>query len=427
MTPRRKNPSRRTLLAGLAGVGTWGALSGRALAQTKATLVVVGGGFGGSIAARQLNQLMPSASVILIEPNRTYTACPFSNLVISGARRLSQQQYSYAELERRGLKVVHDMADDIDPIKKIVRLRQGASMSYDRLVLAPGIDVRWDTLPGYTQDAAQIMPNAWKAGEQTALLAKQLQSMDDGGLVIMSVPRAPYRCPPGPYERASLIAEFLKREKPRSKLLLLDGKDTFSKQALFEAAWNAHYPDILEHIKASEDGRVSRVAADSMEVETDFETFRADIANIIPPQKAGWIADRAGVTDQTGWCPINAVTFESKLQSGIHIIGDASIAAPMPKSAFSANLQGKICAIQIARLIAGMKPQPTTLANTCYSFTRPDQAISITGVYHGTPDGFVSVKEASGTSPLGAVASEREREAREAVDWYQSITMDSFG
>ncbi|MEM9055247.1 MAG: FAD-dependent oxidoreductase, partial [Pseudomonadota bacterium] len=367
---------RRQVLTSLwlgAGMGIFGL---PAMSQTKARIVIVGGGFGGASAARTLKQLLPSAAITMIDPNPVYTACPFSNLVLGTDRPLTQQQFRYDALKASGIEVLTDMATDIDASAQTVTLAGGQTLSYDRLILSPGIDIRWGALDGYEKAASERMPHAWKAGPQTTLLRQQLEALDDGQTVVMSVPPAPYRCPPGPYERASMIAYYLKSRKPRSKLIILDAKDSFSKMALFQEAWAEHYPDHLEWRGASNDGQVSRVTAAEMTLHTDFEDVTAQVANVIPPQKAGTIADRAGVSDATGWCPIDPLTFESTLQPKIHVIGDATIAAPMPKSAFAANLQAKICSMAVARLFSGLSPEPTVLANTCYSYTTPDEAIS---------------------------------------------------
>lgn len=403
------------------------ALPGSALAQARARIVIVGGGFGGSTAALTLKRLLPASEITLIEPNDRFVACPFSNLVIAGLRNIGSQSFSYDGLEAAGITRISDTAMDVDPVAKTVSLGRGEDLTYDKLVLSPGIDFRFDALEGYDLAATDRLPHAWKAGTQTLLLQQKLQALEDGQTVIMSVPPAPYRCPPGPYERASLIAHFLKTRKPRSKLIILDGKDQFSKMALFTEAWTEHYPDHLEWRGASNDGTVSRVEAGSDSVFTDFESFQTPAINIIPPQKAGFIAERAGVADATGWCPINPLSFASTLQSDIHVIGDATIAAPMPKSAFSANLQGKVCAVAIARTVAGMSPEPTVLANTCYSYTTPDEAISIAGVYSNAGGQLSSISGAGGVSPLNADKSIRTAEAAQANHWFETITAEAFG
>ena len=303
-------------------------------------VVVVGGGFGGATCARFIRRIDPRIAVTLVEASPTFTACPFSNLVIVGLRDLKAQEFGYDKLAADQVTVQISPATAIDAQGRNVTLGNGASLPYDRLVLSPGIDIRWDALPGYTEAAAERMPHAWKAGEQTLLLRRQLEAMEDGGTVVISAPANPFRCPPGPYERASLIAYYLKTKKPKSKLIVLDAKDAFSKQGLFQSAWKALYPN-LEWVSLSSGGKVTSVDPGTMTFVTDFARHKADVANVIPPQKAGRIAEIAGAADRTGWCPIDPATFESKLQPNIHVIGDASIAGAMPKSAFTANAQAR--------------------------------------------------------------------------------------
>ncbi|MEM9939409.1 MAG: NAD(P)/FAD-dependent oxidoreductase [Pseudomonadota bacterium] len=417
---------RRTVLGGLA-LGTLALYAPQAQSQIKARIVIVGGGFGGATAARTLKSLLNSADITLVEANETYTSCPFSNLVIGSERSISEQSFSYQTLKQDGLSVVHQRAVAVDPVGQTVTMQDGTTLGYDRLILSPGVDLRWGALEGYTEATAERLPHAWKAGTQTTLLRQQLEALEDGENVIMTVPPAPFRCPPGPYERASLIAHYLKTRKPRSKLLVLDAKDRFSKMPLFLEAWAEHYPEHLEWRSASNDGTVSRVDAERMQVSTDFEDIEAAVINVIPPQKAATIAELAGVTDATGWCPIDPVSFESTLQPNIHVIGDATIAAPMPKSAFSANLQGKLCAMAVAQLLGGRAPEPTVLANTCYSYTTPNEAISIVGVYSNGSGKFESLPGAGGLSPLQAPAEIRQAEARQASDWFTAVTREAFG
>lgn len=419
--------SRRGLLQSAAlGLGTL-ALPIKAASQVRANIVIVGGGFGGASAARTLAHLLPSAEITLIEQNTRYTACPFSNLVIGTDRPLSAQEFTYETIQSSGVTVIAKRAASVDPREQTVTLEDGSQVSYDRLILSPGVDMRWGALGGYTEAAAKVLPHAWKAGRQTQLLKDQLNALEDGETVLMTVPPAPYRCPPGPYERASMIAHYLKANKPRSKLIVLDAKDSFSKMALFQEAWEEHYPNHLEWRGAIDDGAVSRVDANLKTVYTDFDELSAAVINVIPPQKAGQIADEAGVTDLTGWCPIDPLTFESTLQPKIHVIGDATIAAPMPKSAFSANLQAKVCAFAVARLLADLEPIATTLANTCYSYTAPDEAISIAGVYTNQDRTLASVSGAGGVSPLVADKAVRRAEAAQAAHWFETITNEAFG
>ena len=271
------------------------------------------------------------------------------------------------------------------------------------------------------------MPHAWKAGAQTLLLQKQLRDMEDGGLVVMSVPPAPFRCPPGPYERASLIGHYLKTHKPKSRLLILDAQEKFSKQPLFEQAWSDLYPDHIQRYGAEEFGRVIAVDPSSKTLSTEFEEIRADVANVIPPQQAGAIAHKAGVADMTGWCPIDPLSFSSTLQPDIHVIGDATIASPMPKSAFSANLQAKLCAVQISKILSGQAPEPTTLTNTCYSYLSDNSAVSITGVYSNADSTLKTVDGSGGLSPLDADPIVRQNEALQAKTWFRTITEQTFG
>src|SRR2546427_7026234 len=393
-----------------------------------ARVVVVGGGFAGASCARALKELDQRIAVTLLEANPTFTACPFSNAVIGGLRRLGAQRFPYERVAADGIAVARAPATAVDAQARSVTLADGTRLPYDRLVLAPGIDIRWDALPGYDEAAAAHIPHAWRAGEQTLLLRRQLEAMADGGLVVISAPANPFRCPPGPYERASLIAHYLKTKKPRSKLIVLDAKDTFSKQRLFQAAWAELYPGLLEWVPLSKGGNVTSVDAATRTLVTDFGRHQAKVANVIPPQKAGRIADAAGVADRSGWCPIDPVTFESKLQPGIHVIGDAAIAGAMPKSAFAANSQAKTCAAAVALLLTGGAPSSPKLINTCYSLVAPDYGISVAGVYQPSAGGqLAEVPGSGGVSPAGAPRAARAAEAVLAEAWFRTITDEVFG
>ena len=421
--------SRREFLASGAAAAAAGSalLPAPALAQGAPRVVVVGGGFAGATAARALKQADPRIAVTLVEANRTFTACPFSNLVIGGLRELGSQRFGYDKVAADGIEVAFAVATGVDPQARTVALNTGSSLAYDRLVLAPGIDIRWGALPGYDEPAAATMPHAWKAGEQTLLLRRQLEAMEDGGTVIMSAPANPFRCPPGPYERASLIANFLKTRKPRSKLIVLDAKDQFSKQRLFENAWKELYPDHLEWVGLSQGGKVNSVEPTEMTLVTEFGKHKGAVVNVIPPQKAGHIAEVAGVADRTGWCAIDPVTFESKLVPNIHLMGDAIIAGGMPKSAFSANAQAKVCAAAIARLLAGQQPEEPRLINTCYSVVGPNYGITVAGVYQPVNGVLTDVPGSGGVSPLDAPRSFRAQEALFAEGWFNTITSEVFG
>lgn len=420
-------PSRRDILKGIAAASAAALPIPAVLAQAKPRAVIIGGGFAGASCARALKRRAPDVAVTLVEPNARFTACPFSNGVIAGLRSIEAQQFGYDALERDGIEVVPQAATGVDPDARRVTLADGSRLDYTRLAVAPGIDLRFDAIPGYDGAAAEIMPHAWKAGEQTELLRRQLEAMDDGGVVVMSAPASPFRCPPGPYERASLIAHYLKTQKPRSKLLLLDAKESFSKQRLFEAAWKELYPGLIEWVPLSFGGSVTEVDVANRTLMTEFGNHKGDVVNVIPPQRAGAIAAAAGVADQTGWCPIDPVTFESPLQPGIHVIGDAAIGGAMPKSAFTANMQAKVCAEAIASLLRGEAPAAQKLVNTCYSLVAPDYGISVAGVYEPKDGLLTEIKGAGGVSPLDVPASFREQEAHYAEGWFRTITLEVFG
>jgi NADPH-dependent 2,4-dienoyl-CoA reductase/sulfur reductase-like enzyme len=417
--------TRRTLLKTAAVGVAAAALSHRTAAQSSPRIVVVGGGFGGATCARELKQ--KGLAVTLVEASAVYTACPFSNAVLAGLRAIGTQQFKLDAVEKDGIDIVRKKAIRVDPQTRRVVLEDGSLLDYDRLVLSPGIDIRFDALPGYDEEAAATMPHAWKAGEQTLLLRRQLESMDDGGTFVMAAPANPFRCPPGPYERVSLIAHYLKTHKPRSKLLILDAKDSFSKQRLFQAAWQDLYPNMIEWVSLSSGGKVIEVDARSRTLVTDFGRHTGDVVNVIPPQRAGQIAQVAGIADRSGWCPIDPMTFESRLQPNIHVIGDASIAGGMPKSAFSANAQGKVCAAAIASLLRGEAPTEAKLINTCYSLVAPDYGISVAGVYSPRNGVLTDVEGAGGISPINAPPSFRAQEAIYAEAWFQTITSEVYG
>jgi NADPH-dependent 2,4-dienoyl-CoA reductase/sulfur reductase-like enzyme len=416
---------RRTLLKGLFAGAALGS-SGCMVRPASARVVVVGGGFGGATAARTLKQLDPALDITLVEPKARYVSCPFSNLVIGGSRSMTEQTFSYDRLAEDGVTVVRDRAVGIDPISHRITLGSGASLGYERLILAPGVSLDFEALEGYSEAAANRLPHAWLAGEQTLLLRAQLEAMADGGVVAIAVPANPYRCPPGPYERASLIAEYLSKHKPRSKVILLDAKDQFSKQALFLKGWQSKFGGMVEWQGLSDGASVVRVDAETKTLFTDFDAVTTAVANVIPPQKAGSIAQAAGIADRSGWCPVDALTFESSLAPDVHVIGDAAILNAMPKSAFSANAQAKLCAVQIVRSMSGAEPLDVTLANTCYSLLSEDFGISVAGVYQADGERWVSVPGSGGVSPTAADDQARSLEARYARDWFKAITQETF-
>jgi NADPH-dependent 2,4-dienoyl-CoA reductase/sulfur reductase-like enzyme len=400
---------------------------GAALAQSKARVVVVGGGFAGASCARALRRAAPDISVTLVAAGDVFTACPHSNAVVAGLRELSAQQFRYGGLRAEGVTLARGPAAGIDPKGRFVTAADGSLLPYDRLVVAPGIAMRWNALPGYDEAAAQRLPHAWIAGEQTMLLRKQLEAMPEGGLVAIAVPAYPYRCPTAPYERASLIAHFLKARKPRSKLLILDSKDGFTQQRLFERAWEELYPGLVEWVALSQGGAVTKVDAAAGTLETDFDQHHPAVANVIPPQKAGRAAELAGAADATGWCPVDPLTFESKLQPGVHVIGDAAIAGAMPKSAFAASSQGKACAAAVAALLAGRTPAEAQLFNACYSLLGPEYGISQSASYHLSQGQIMEIAGSGRTSELEAPRPARAKEAAQGEAWFRSITGEAFG
>jgi sulfide dehydrogenase [flavocytochrome c] flavoprotein chain len=419
--------TRRQFLGFMGGLPIAAGVVRRAWAQTHARVVVVGGGFGGATCAKYIRRADAALEVTLVEPRRRFITCPFSNAVIAGLRDIASVTHGYDGLrQRHGVRIIHASATVIDPTGHRVRLDDGSELVYDRLVLSPGIELRWGGIEGYDAAASEVFPHAWEAGPQTLLLGRQLEAMPDGGLVVITAPAEPYRCPPGPYERASLMAHYLKTHKPRSKLLILDAKNAFSKQELFRSAWESLYPGMIEWIPQSQSGRVVRVDAGARTVSTDFDDYKPAVANIIPPQQAAAIARTAGLDDGKGWCPVRASTFESTIHAGIHIIGDAAIANPMPKSAFSANNQAKTCAAAIVALLRGDAIPTPALMNTCYSLVAPEYGISIAAVYRVVDDKIVTLEGSSGISPLDAPAEIRASEAEYAKSWYANITADTF-
>ena len=398
-----------------------------AAAGGKKQVVIVGGGTAGATAAKYIRRADPSVEVTVIEPNEHYYTCYLSNEVLGGNRKLDTLRFGYDGLRKHGVKMVHDTVTAIDAAGRKVTTKDGRSFSYDRCIVAPGISFR-DNIEGYDAAAAEKFPHAWKAGSQTALLRKQLEAMPDGGTVLIAAPPNPFRCPPGPYERACQIASYLKNNKPKSKVLILDSKDKFSKQGLFTQAWERHYPGMVEWKKAADTGGgVMRVDAKAGTVSTDFDDYKPAVANIIPAQKAGTIAEVAGLTDDTGWCPVTGKTFESTIHKGIHVIGDAAIQAPLPKSGYAANSEAKVVAAAVVDLVNGREPGTPSWVNTCYSIVAPNDGISVAMVYKLGADGKVAKVEGSGgLTPMDSSPEDRAREVAYAHSWFDNITSDIF-
>lgn len=420
--------NRRHALALSTSFASSGLLGGFALAQGRARVVVVGGGFGGASAARTLKRIAPEIDVTLIVDDDSFTTCPFSNLVIAGELPLSQITFGYDGLASAGVEVRRGPAVEIDPARKVVALADGDEVPFDRAIVSPGIDLKFDAIPGYDAAAANRMPHAWKAGAQTALLRDQLAAMPQGGTFVMSVPNNPYRCPPGPYERASLVAHFLRKTNPTAKIIIVDGKDSFSKQGLFSEGWAKLYPGMITHVPFAENGGVREIIPETQEIVTSFETFKGDVVNVIPPQQAAAVALRSGLAGDGEWCQIDQATFESPFAPGVHVLGDAAIVGDMPKSGFSASVQGSVCAHVVAAMLRGAPPESGVLLNTCYSFVSPDYGISVAGVYRVNEERRLkSVQGAGGTSPIGAQDKVRQSEADYARSWYSALTKQVFG
>ena len=411
-----------SLVAGASAVG----IPNIALGANK-KVVVIGGGAGGAVAAKYVRKMDSAIDVTLIEANKEHYTCFMSNEVLGGGRDIATIRHGYDGLKKHGINVVHSKATGVDASSKTVTTADGDTFNYDRLIVSPGIDFKWGVVEGYDQAAAKKMPHAWKAGPQTALLRKQLEDMDDGGVVIIAPPANPFRCPPGPYERTCQIAHYLKHNKPKSKILVIDAKDKFSKQGLFTQGWKARYDGMIEWLPAADTGGgIVSVDPDNMTVATDFDEYEAAVVNLIPPQKAGKIAHTAGLTDDSGWCPVDLGTFESKLQKGVHVIGDASIATGMPKSGYAANSQAKVCAAAVVASLNDQDMADPSYVNTCYSLVAPDYGISVAAVYRLAEDRSKIAKVAGGLTPSDASPDALQREVLYAYSWYDNMVADMF-
>ena len=425
------NQSRRKFVQGLGVVTASGLLGmpGLVLGASK-KVVVVGGGTAGATAARYLRMADPGIDVTIIEANKDYVTCYLSNEVLSGARDIDSLRHGFSGLKKEGINVVHDHVTGIDANAKTVKTKSGKSYAYDRCIVAPGIDFKWDTIEGYDEATSNTIPHAWKAGPQTTTLRKQLVSMKDGGTVIIAPPPNPFRCPPGPPERVSQIASYLKSEKPKSKIILLDPKKKFSKFGLFIQGWEKFYGygtdnSMIDFVK--EDG-VVKVDAKGMTVTTaSGNTVKGDVINVIPAQMSGNIGAAAGLTDDKGWCPIDLGTFESTVHKNIHVIGDASVATGMPKSGYAANSQAKVCAAAVAAMLNGQEPGTPSYVNTCYSIIAKDWGISVAAVYRLAEDGSKITKVGGGLTPMDASEEFHRREVLNAYSWYNNIVADAFG
>ena len=413
-------------LAGAAtAAGSLAGLPSGAAGAGKARVVVVGGGFGGATAAKYLRLWDPAIEVTLVERTDIFTSCPMSNLVLAGFTRMDDIRRSYDGLRRHGVQVVNDEVTAVDADRKRVRLLRGGALIYDRLVIAPGIDFRFGEIEGYEADmqAGRVLHD-WKDGAQTVELRRQLEQMRDGGVFAISVPMTPFRCPPGPYERASLVADYFKRAKPRAKVLVLDANpDVASKPGLFKAAWREYYAGMLEYRPNS---TAIGVDAAAMTLKLEVEDVKADVLNVVPPQRAGDIARKAGlITTSQHWCDVDWRTMESKALPGVHLLGDATLAAPaMPKSASMANNHAKIAAAAIVEILSGRPPVPVQILSTCYSFVSRTEAVHVASV-HAWSDADRTLKTVPGSGGVSPARSEAEGTL--AWHWARTIWADSFG
>lgn len=429
------NFTRRNFLkVGGGAVATASALgfSSFAIGGASKKVVIVGGGMGGATAAKYIRMMDSSIEVTLIEANKEYFTCFMSNEVLSGERSIDSIRFDYTGLGKHGVKVVHDWVTGIDAGKRTVSTKGGQSFAYDRCIVSPGVDFKWDLIEGYDAKVAEKIPHAWKAGSQTATLRKQLEAMKDGGTVIIAPPPNPFRCPPGPYERASQIAHYLKTKKPKSKIIILDPKDKFSKQGLFTDGWKRHYGygtdnSMISWVNGAAGGAVEAVDAKTMTVSAAVEDIKGDVLNIIPAQKAGKIAFAAGLTNDKGWCPIEGKTFESTIHKNIHVIGDSAIASPLPKSGYAASSEAKVCAAAIVALLGGGKAPQPSYVNTCYSVIAPGDGISVAMVYAYKDGKIIKVKGSGGLTPSEFDATMRAREVEYAHSWFKNVTADTFG
>lgn len=419
-----KHVNRRQFIKHVAQAGVATALGslwlpGILSAKNTATVIVIGGGFGGSVCAKYIKLFDSNINVTLIEANKNFITCPYSNTVIAGINKIDFITRNYNRLgSKYDINIINSFAKNIDPVNKKVVLQDGQTLTYDQLVISPGISFR-----KFIEDYdSQSMPHAWKAGTQTTLLRKQLEAMKDGGVFIIAPPSKPFRGPPAPYERASLVAHYFKKNKPKSKILIIDSSDSFPKQNLFIQGWDKLYPGMIEWVKNSS---VSRASNKTMEIFTaSGETYKGDVINLIPPQQAATILQNNGLTDSNGWCNVNQKTFESNTQKNIYILGDAINAGDMPKTGHAANSQAKNCASAIVSKLNNTPMPEPTYNSSIYSLIGPKYAVSMAATYRYI-NGRIT-KESGGHSPLSARKKFRLKEAKYAAGWYKSITADMF-
>ena len=454
--------NRREFVKTIAAASSVAALSfpSIASAKAKARVIVIGGGYGGATAAKYVKMMDADIDVTLIEANKTYTSCPLSNEVIAGHRDIKTLEIGYGGLVKRGVNVLYDYVVGVDRAKKVVVTKGGKRLNYDALVMSPGVDFQYTGIEGYSEALIEQFPHAWKAGPQTLLLKKQLEAMPDGGKFVIVVPKGPFRCPPGPYERASLVASYLKDHgKAKSKVIILDANDSHSKKGLFNQAWAKMYGwekeglgtnGMIEWVKGAEGGYVNKLDAKTKTVSSDFVDVKADVLNIIPPHKAGKIAAAAGLVGtsgnnfEQGWCKVEPMTMASAVDPDIYTIGDACVAGEMalygnpnaafdmPKSAHIAMTQAKVAAAAIVAKVNGLAAPQPYYANTCYSVVGHEYGFSVAHLYRVQNGTFKYVPEGSGISPITMPDKSpvpmiyRKLEAEYADGWLRNVMADAF-
>ena len=416
---------RRTFLAS-ASLASATLAAPAVMGQARPRVVVIGGGSGGGTVARYLAVDGAGAlDVTLIEPTKRYYTCYFSNLYLGGFWDYEALGHGYGNIARAGVNVIHDWAVGVDRDAKTVALASGESVPYDRLVVAPGIDFVDGSVPGWNVSQQSLMPHAYKSGTQVQLLKSQIENMREGGTFCMVAPPNPYRCPPGPGERVSMIAHMLSQSNPTAKILIVDPKETYSKQALFEEGWEKHYPGMVSRIGPDMGGNLIEVRPDTMEVVIDGQAEKVDVCNVIPAQKAGKIAELAGLTADSGWAPVKPGDMRSKMDDNVFVLGDASAQGDMPKSGFSANSQAKVVANVIRGELTGSRIFPARYSNTCWSLIATNDGVKVGANYEPTEEKIASVS--SFISQTGEDGELRRQTYEESIGWYNGIVADIFG